>query len=282
MSEELKRDYEIGPEIGRGRFGVVYRCTSRSTGEAFALKSVDKSRLADAVDRDGAALEAKVTQLAAAGNPNVIQIHDAYEDADWIHLVMELCSGLDLFEWIRIRHGSPASEPEAAAVMAPLMQALAACHRRGVAHRDVKPDNVMFDGTGGVRLTDFGSAAFFGAGRRMVGLVGTPYYVAPEVVRGDEYGEKVDVWSAGVVMYVMLAGGAPPFYGETAGDIFTAVLRGNLRFPTRIFSGISPAAKDLMRRMMCKDVSRRFSAEQVLAHPWMRSGGKVRPAEELT
>uniref|UniRef100_A0A8I6WK80 Protein kinase domain-containing protein n=1 Tax=Hordeum vulgare subsp. vulgare TaxID=112509 RepID=A0A8I6WK80_HORVV len=106
----------------------------------------------------------------------------------------------------------------------------------------------------------------------MSSLVGTPYYVAPEVVSGTEYVEKVDVWSAGVVLYMMLSG-AVPFYGATAPEIFEAVLRGNLRFPPRAFAGVLPEAKDLMRRVLCKDVSRRLSAEQVLRHPWIASCG---------
>ncbi|XP_073002019.1 phosphoenolpyruvate carboxylase kinase 1-like [Typha latifolia] len=281
MSEELRREYEIGAEIGRGRFGVVRRCTSLSSGEPFAVKSVDKSLLADPIDCECAELEAKTTLLAGAGNPAVVQIHAIFEDQASIHLVMDLVDGPDLFEWIRLRLGSPPSEPEAADVVAQIAAALAACHRRGVAHRDVKPDNVLLDRGGRVRLADFGSAAGFGCGRRMTGLVGTPFYVAPEVVRGEEYGEKVDVWSAGVVMYVMLSSGeAAPFYGETAEETFKAVLRGNLRFPASIFAGVSPAAKDLMRRMMCKDVSRRFSAEQVLMHPWITSGGGLGAEEE--
>lgn len=99
----------------------------------------------------------------------------------------------------------------------------------------------------------------------MQGIVGTPYYVAPEVLRGEEYGEKIDVWSAGVVMYVMLAGGVPPFGGDSAQEVFESVLRSGLRFPSRLFAGVSPLAKDLLRRMICREVSRRFSAEQVLS-----------------
>ncbi|XP_022742791.1 phosphoenolpyruvate carboxylase kinase 2-like isoform X2 [Durio zibethinus] len=106
------------------------------------------------------------------------------------------------------------------------------------------------------------------------GVVGTPYYVAPEVVMGRAYNEKVDVWSAGVVLYVMLAG-VTPFYGETAEEIFEAVLRGNLRFPTRIFRSVSAEAKDLLRKMICRDVSKRWSAEQVLRHPWILNGGET-------
>ncbi|XP_010934324.2 phosphoenolpyruvate carboxylase kinase 2-like [Elaeis guineensis] len=278
MSEELRREYEIGAQIGRGRFGTVYRCVSAETGEEFAVKSIEKALLADIIDRECVEREAKIAQHAAAGNPRAVQVQDVYEDEEWLHVVMELCPGPDLFDRISGR-GEPLSEAEAAVVMAQLMEAVAVCHQRGVAHRDIKPDNVLFDRVGGLKLADFGSAECFGDGRPMRGLVGTPYYVAPEVVAGRDYDEKVDVWSAGVVLYIMLSG-MPPFYGDTAVEIFEKVLRANLRFPTRIFRTVSPAAKDLLRRMLCKDVSRRFSAEQVLGHPWITSGGGLRPAEE--
>uniref|UniRef100_A0A0D9W770 Protein kinase domain-containing protein n=1 Tax=Leersia perrieri TaxID=77586 RepID=A0A0D9W770_9ORYZ len=287
MSEELKRDFEIGEEIGRGRFGVVHRCASRATGDVYAVKSVDRSRLSDDLDRSLAALEPKLAQIAAAGNPSVVQVHAVYEDESWTHMVMDLCTGPDLLDWLRLRCGQPVPEPDAAAVIAQIAEALAVCHRRGVAHRDVKPDNVLIDASDGdgeaapprVRLADFGSAAWVGDGLSAEGLVGTPHYVAPEVVAGGEYGEKADVWSAGVVMYVLLTGGTLPFGGETASDVFAAVLRGSLRFPPRLFSGVSPAAKDLMRRMMSRDVYRRLSAEQVLRHPWIMSGGGTRDVQ---
>ncbi|CAD6243467.1 unnamed protein product [Miscanthus lutarioriparius] len=299
MSAELKRDYEIGAEIGRGRFGVVHRCTSRATGEAFAVKSVDRSQLADDLDRELAELEPKLAQLAGAGNPGVVQTHAVYEDEAWTHTVMDLCTGPDLLEWLGLRRGAPVPEPLAAAIVAQVAQALALCHRRGVAHRDVKPDNILIAGNDGkdeeedsgeaetaprVRLADFGSAAWVGAGGlgRAEGLVGTPHYVAPEVVGGGEYGAKADVWSAGVVMYALLSGGALPFGGESAAEVLAAVLRGSVRFPPRLFSGVSPAAKDLMRRMICRDEWRRFTAEQVLAHPWIVSGGGARAMERPT
>ncbi|TVU15222.1 hypothetical protein EJB05_38730 [Eragrostis curvula] len=284
MTDQLKRDYEIGEEIGRGRFGVVHRCVSRATGEPFAVKSVDRSSLADDLDRALAELEPKLAQLAAAGNPGVVQVRAVYEDDAWTHTVMDLCAGPDLLDWIALRRGAPVPEPEAAAIVAQLAEALAHCHRRGVAHRDVKPDNILLDLDDAdaappaprVRLADFGSAAWIGGGQSAEGLVGTPHYVAPEVVAGGEYGEKADVWSAGVVLYLLLSGGALPFGGDTPAEVFAAVLRGSPRFPPRLFTGVSPAAKDLMRRMMCRDVSRRFSAEQVLRHPWIQSGGGAR------
>ncbi|WVZ74544.1 hypothetical protein U9M48_022713 [Paspalum notatum var. saurae] len=306
MSAELKRDYEIGEEIGRGRFGVVRRCTSRATGESFAVKSVDRSQLADDLDRELVQLEPKLARLAGAGNPGVVQVHAVYEDEAWTHTVMDLCPGPDLLEWLGLRGGAPVPEPLAAAIVAQVAQALVLCHRRGVAHRDVKPDNILVDAAAAApdaedgdeedeaeseaeaapraRLADFGSAAWVGAGGlgRAEGLVGTPHYVAPEVVAGDEYGAKADVWSAGVVLYALLSGGALPFSGDSAVEVLAAVLRGSVRFPPRVFGGVSPAAKDLMRRMICRDEWRRFNAEQVLAHPWIVSGGGARALGQPT
>ncbi|CAD6241808.1 unnamed protein product [Miscanthus lutarioriparius] len=275
--EALRREYVIGEEIGRGRFGTVRRCYAAATGEPFALKTTPKAALreleADPLDLALAEQEPKVHLLASAASRHVVALHAAFEDADAVHLVLDLCPGGDLFALVSAR--GPLPEPEAAGLVAQLADALAGCHRRGVAHRDVKPDNLLFDASGALRLGDFGSADWFGDGRPLTGLVGTPYYVAPEVVAGKEYTEKVDVWSAGVVLYMMLSG-TVPFSGATAGDIFQAVLRGNVRFPPRAFAAVSPEAKDLMRRMLCKDVWRRLSAEQVLRHPWIVTrGGSV-------
>ncbi|CAH9108161.1 unnamed protein product [Cuscuta europaea] len=271
MSEELNRSYRVCEEIGRGRFGTVFRCFSPESGESFAVKSIDKRLIADdSVDRQCLVHEAKV-MLLLSPNPYVLRIFDVFEDDDHLHLVLELCSSSDLFDRLS---GRPVfSEAEALTVMVPLMEAIVHCHRLGVAHRDIKPDNVLFNEWGEMKLADFGSAECFREGQLMSGVVGTPYYVAPEVLAGRDYTEKVDVWSAGVILYIMLAG-VPPFYGDSAEEIFEAVLRSNLRFPTRMFSSVSPAAKDLLRRMLCRDVSRRFSAEKVLRHPWMTSNGE--------
>lgn len=261
MSEALKRDYQLCEEIGRGRFGTVFRCFSPVAAEFFACKSINKRALSDPVDRECLEKEPKVMSLLAP-HPHILQIVGVYEDEASLHMVMELCDSSDLFA--RINNQGFFHESEAASVMRPLLEAIAHCHRNGVAHRDIKPDNVMFDSRQRLKLADFGSAEWCGEGRGMKGVVGTPYYVAPEVLSGNEYTEKVDVWSAGVILYVMLAG-VPPFYGDSAAEIFEAVLRGNLRFPTRIFRTVSPAAKDLLRKMICKDVSRRLSAEQALS-----------------
>nr|GME20728.1 phosphoenolpyruvate carboxylase kinase 1-like [Ipomoea batatas] len=270
MSEALNRNYRVCEEIGRGRFGVVFKCYSPESGESFAVKSIDKRLIADdSVDRQCLFNEAKIMQLLSP-NPYVLRIFDVFEDDDHLHLVIELCRSSDLFERLSARQVF--SEAEALAVMVPLMDAIAHCHRLGVAHRDIKPDNVLFNEWDELKLADFGSAECFHESELMSGVVGTPYYVAPEVLAGRAYSEKLDVWSAGVILYIMLAG-VPPFYGDSAEEIFEAVLRANLRFPARFFNSVSPAAKDLLRRMLCKDVSRRFSAEQVLSNDFPLDSG---------
>lgn len=261
MSESLKRDFLVCDEIGRGRFGTVFRCFPAKGGDSLAVKSIDKRLISgDFLDAQCLLTEPKILQLLSP-HPHIINIHALYEDEIHLHLVLDLCDTPDLHCRISLR---VFTEPEAAVVISQLMEAVAHCHRLGVAHRDIKPDNILFDERNRLKLADFGSAEIFKEGEPMSGIVGTPYYVAPEVLSGKDYDEKVDVWSAGVVLYIMLAG-FPPFYGESAEETFEAVLRGNLRFPTRVFHSVSPTAKDLLRRMLCKDVSRRFSAEQVLS-----------------
>ncbi|XP_019192740.1 PREDICTED: phosphoenolpyruvate carboxylase kinase 2-like [Ipomoea nil] len=275
MSDSLKSDYQLCEEIGRGKFGTVHRCFLPATAQSFACKTIQKSLLLDPTDRDCLEKEPKILQLFT-GAANILQLFKVYEDEDYLHLVTELCDGGDLYE--RVSRG-PLSEPSAASVFRQLMSAISCCHRAGVAHRDVKPDNVLFDAQGNLKLADFGSAEWFGGGR-MSAVVGTPYYAAPEVLMRREYNEKVDVWSAGVILYIMLAG-VLPFRGDTTTETFEAVLRANLRFPAKIFRSVSPEAKDLLRKMICRDVSRRFCAEQVLRHPWVMSEGETRSMADM-
>ncbi|KAG7991821.1 hypothetical protein I3843_02G097300 [Carya illinoinensis] len=271
MTEALNRHYKLCEEIGRGRFGDVSRCILLETGSHYAVKSVDKRlTTGDSLEAQSLIAEPKVLHLLSQ-HPHVVNLHNHYEDDFHLHLVLDLCSPEDLYSRIVSRRVIP--EPEAAILMSQLVQAIAHCHSLGVAHRDIKPENILFDECNGLlKLADFGSAETFKDDELMSGVVGSPYYVAPEVLSGADYCEKVDVWSAGVVLYVMLAG-FPPFYGDSAVEIFDAVRRANLRFPTRFFQSVSPSAKNLIRKMLYRDVSRRLSAEQVLRHPWIISAG---------
>ncbi|KAI3739748.1 hypothetical protein L2E82_30159 [Cichorium intybus] len=180
-------------------------------------------------------------------------MHGLYEDDNYLHMVMDLYDSPDLFDRIS-KHGGVFSELEAFSVFCPLISESEAFRH---CHRDIKPDNVLFDSRGKLKLADFGLANWIGMNERrmMTGVVGTPYYVAPEVLSSRE---------------------------ETPAEPFEAVRPSNLRFPARIFRSVSSEVKDLLRKMLRKDVSRRFSAEQVLRHPWVVSGGEARSMGDLT
>ncbi|KAK4757030.1 hypothetical protein SAY87_007157 [Trapa incisa] len=274
MSQTLRDKYQLLEEIGRGRFGKIFRCFSAENGGIYAAKVIDKSLLEDATDRECLENEPKIMALLSP-HPNIVSIVDAFDSSDEsLAIVMDLCGSQNLYDRIA-RSGRAMAEPDAASLMKQLLLAVAHCHRLGVAHRDIKPENVFFDLRGAtVKLGDFGSAVWLGGGS-VTGVVGTPYYVAPEVLTGRDYGEKVDVWSCGVIIYIMLSGGIPPFYGDSAEDIFEAVVRANLRFPPKIFRSVSASAKDLIRKMVCRDASRRISAEQALRHPWILGEGQT-------
>ncbi|KNA06039.1 hypothetical protein SOVF_184150 [Spinacia oleracea] len=275
------RDYDVIEEIGRGRFGVVFKCKSRSTGEIFAVKSVDKSLVSgDATDKQSLIDEPKallLLSLSSTSSSYVTRLHSTYDTPSHLHLVLDYSPFPSLYDVVSLRHRIP--EPESKSIGFSLLQAVLHCHQNGVVHRDIKPDNIMFDPVNKrVKLCDFGSAGFVNeGGATMSEVVGTPYYVAPEILEGKEYCEKVDVWSAGVVLYITLAG-FPPFCGERVEEIFDKVLKGNLRFPFRVFGNFSPSVKDLLRKMICKDVSRRLSAQEALRHPWFTESPQVEGA----
>lgn len=260
MCEALKSSYQLFEEIGRGKFGTVLRCFSPIKNRFFACKVIDKSLLVDPTDRECLENEPKAMTLLFP-HPNIVQIFDVFDSEDSLCMVTELCETETLYD--RLVH-RVFSEVEAATFMKQLLHAVAHCHSAGVVHRDIKPENLLFDSRGSLKLADFGSAVLSPGGKTIEGIVGTPYYVAPEVLMGRMYDEKVDLWSAGVIMYLLLSG-IPPFYGESAEEIFEAVKRGNVRFPLKLFRSISSAAKDLIRKLICRDVSKRLSAEQALS-----------------
>ncbi|KAJ7520758.1 hypothetical protein O6H91_19G021900 [Diphasiastrum complanatum] len=257
----LAAEYELGRKLGNGQFGVIRLCTNKHTGEEFACKSIQKSSLLSAEDVDDVRREIQVMKRVV-GHPNIVELKAVYEDQDWVHLVMELCEGGELFDYIT--QNEEFSEQEAAQVCKILMDVLKHCHSRGVIHRDLKPENILLfkkKSLFPVKVADFGLAVNADHGQKFSGMAGSAYYIAPEVLKGD-YGEEIDVWSAGVILYILLSG-VPPFWDETEKGIFDAIRNGKLDLSSSPWPSMSAEVKDLLKGMLCPDVKQRLTPEQV-------------------
>ncbi|KAK0595892.1 hypothetical protein LWI29_010904 [Acer saccharum] len=264
---DLKDRFALGEQLGWGQFGVIRVCSDKFSGEVFACKSIAKDRLVTSDDAHSVKLEIEImTRLS--GHPNVVDLKAVYEDEDYVHLVMELCAGGELFHWLE-KYGR-FSEAEARVLFRHLMQVVLYCHEIGVVHRDLKPENILLAtkaSSSPIKLADFGLATYIQPGQKLHGTVGSPFYIAPEVLTGG-YNQAADVWSAGVILYILLSG-MPPFWGNTKSRIFDAVREADLRFPSKPWDSMSESARSLVRGMLSTDPSQRLTAQQVLDHSWM-------------
>ncbi|KAK9209716.1 hypothetical protein WN944_002084 [Citrus x changshan-huyou] len=271
--EDVKLHYSFGKELGRGQFGVTYLCTENSTGRQFACKSISKRKLVTKNDKDDIKREIQIMQHLS-GQPNIVEFKGAYEDKQSVHVVMELCAGGELFD--RIIAKGHYSERAAASICRSIVNVVHICHFMGVMHRDLKPENFLLsskDENALLKATDFGLSVFIEEGKVYRDIVGSAYYVAPEVLR-RRYGKEIDIWSAGVILYILLSG-VPPFWAETEKGIFDAILQGDIDFESAPWPTISSSAKDLVRRMLTQDPKKRITSAQVLEHPWIKEGGEA-------
>nr|XP_017251361.1 PREDICTED: calcium-dependent protein kinase 20-like isoform X2 [Daucus carota subsp. sativus] len=272
-SGNLKDFYSLGKKLGQGQFGTTHLCTEKKSGKEFACKSIAKRKLVSKEDVEDVRREIQIMHHLA-GHPNVISIVAAHEDAVAVYVVMELCTGGELFD--RIIQRGHYSERKAAELARVIVNVVEACHSLGVLHRDLKPENFLFvneEEEAPLKTIDFGLSVFFKPGEMFTDVVGSPYYVAPEVLR-KFYGQPCDIWSAGVIIYILLSG-VPPFWDETEQGIFEQVLKGELDFVSEPWPSISEGAKDLVRKMLVRDPSKRLTAHEVLCHPWVKVDGSA-------
>ncbi|KAI6707145.1 hypothetical protein NL676_010107 [Syzygium grande] len=269
--EDVRATYVFGRELGRGQFGVTYLVTHKETKQQFACKSIATRKLVNRDDIEDVRREVQIMHHLT-GHRNIVELKGAYEDRHSVNLVMELCAGGELFD--RIIAKGHYSERAAANLCRQIVTVVHNCHTMGVMHRDLKPENFLFlstDENSPLKATDFGLSVFFKQGDVFRDLVGSSYYVAPEVLRRN-YGAEADTWSAGVILYILLSG-VPPFWGENERAIFDSVLRGHIDFVSDPWPSISSSAKDLVKKMLRADPKERLSAVEVLNHPWMREDG---------
>ncbi|XP_073295395.1 calcium-dependent protein kinase 10 [Primulina huaijiensis] len=273
LRTKISDKYILGRELGRGEFGVTYLCTDRETREALACKSISKKKLRTAVDIEDVRREVEIMS-SLPEHPNVVKLRATYEDNEAVHLVMELCEGGELFDRIVAR--GHYSERAAAGVARTVAEVVRMCHQNGVVHRDLKPENFLFASkkeNAALKAIDFGLSVFFKPGERFNEIVGSPYYMAPEVLKRN-YGPEVDIWSAGVILYILLCG-VPPFWAESEQGVALAILRGVIDFKREPWPQVSESAKSLVRQMLEPDPQKRLTAQQVLEHPWIQNAKKA-------
>lgn len=269
--------YELDKEVGRGHFG--HTCLAKVKkgelkGQSVAVKVITKAKMTTAIAIEDVKREVKILK-ALTGHHNLVKFYDACEDESSVYIVMEFCEGGELLDRILAR-GGKYSEEDAKVVVAQILSIVAFCHLQGVVHRDLKPENFLFttnDEDAQLKAIDFGLSDFVRPDGRLNDIVGSAYYVAPEVLHRS-YSIEADVWSIGVITYILLCG-SRPFWARTESGIFKSVLKSDPTFDDAPWPSVSDQAKDFVKRLLVKDRHRRMTAVQALTHPWIRGHQKL-------
>lgn len=256
--------YDIGPQLGRGRFSKVCEATHKKTGVKHAVKIIDKCKL---IATEKELLRTEIAILKLVTHPNIIRLHDVYEDKQYIFIVTELVGGGELFN--RIVGRSRYTESEARLVMAPLLESVAYLHRLGIVHRDIKPENILCgEKLNDLKIADFGLSKLVHPEEIMRMPCGTLNYVAPEVLSLVGYGREADIWSVGVIMFLLLRGELP-FHGKTKNEIIHKTTHADVNLEgDSAWNSVSPSGKALLKGLLTKDRTKRLTAQDALRHDW--------------
>jgi len=253
--------------LGEGSYGFVSKAKNKSTEAIRACKTIRKAALKNSDD-----LKREIAVMKQLDHPNICKLYESFEDHKHIYLIIELCTGGELFD--RIIEVGHLSEAQCANLMQKMLRAIFYMHELHLTHRDLKPENFLFTNKDPIekstlKLIDFGLARSFKTGQMLTTKAGTPYYVAPQVLAG-KYTEMADIWSLGVIMYVMLCG-YPPFYGDTDQEVLEKVRAGVVVFQAADWKGISEDAKILIKNLLKMNDKDRYTAEQALNHEWIKN-----------
>jgi len=258
-------DYILGDELGSGGCATVYLGVNRKTQEKVAIKKLDKSGF------ELALLERELRIMDALEHPAIVRLLAAYKSPKFVDLVLELVTGGELFDAI-VERGT-FSESNACFVMKQLLDGIAYCHQRGVAHRDLKAENILIADKAElkVKIADFGLANVLGTTANLVTACGTPDYVAPEILQGLPYGPEVDLWSLGILAYILMCG-YPPFWGENQTDLFKRIIECQYVFTYDDWEEISDTGVNFVTKLLIGTPEDRMTARQALHHPWFVVG----------
>jgi len=250
--DEIAKYYEIKEKLGTGSFAVVKRAVSKSDGKQFAIKVIKKTKLNT---EELAVVHDEVEIMHKINHPHCVQLYEMFETSKKIYMVMELLTGGELFDRI-VAKGSY-SEREASDLVKDITSAIQYLHSIGIVHRDLKPENLIYlnqRADSPIKITDFGLAKFRSGSKleAMTTACGTPGYVAPEVLKNEPYGKAVDMWSLGVILYILLCG-FPPFYHESTAALYKQIKKGEYDFPDPYWTDISDSAKNLVQCLLTVD-----------------------------
>jgi serine/threonine protein kinase len=265
---QIKSAYSIGAKLGTGGFAVVRKCKRRSDNKYFALKVINKKNLEK---DDLAILESEVSIMRIINHKNIVHLYDVFDSKSKMCLVLDLLEGGELFD--RIIEKGHLTEKLAADAFSQILSSLNFLHEKFIVHRDLKPENLLFetkDDNSPIKLIDFGLAGSCKSGPLKTPC-GTPNYVAPEILRKQPYATQADMWSAGVILYIILCG-FPPFYDENddLSRLYKKIKRADYEMPSPYWDPVSNGAKDLVKRLLQPDPKKRLSARQALQHEWLK------------
>jgi calcium-dependent protein kinase len=269
--------YSIIGVLGKGSFGRVYRVKHKISGDIRAVKVLSKENISEA-GRSKILFEVEV--LRSLDHPNILTVFEVYEDEKQFCIVTELCMGGELFD--KIISVKRFSEETAANYLYQIMSAVLTCHEKGIVHRDLKPENILFTSEtldSPLKVIDFGTSRKLEAKSTLSSLTGTAYYIAPEVIKGN-YDFKCDIWSCGVILFIMLCG-YPPFRGNSEEAILSNISRGHFSFSGKEWAGVSQEAKGLIMKMLTKNPQRRPTAKEIFNDPWVQNTIKIGKNKEI-
>jgi len=264
--------YEEINLLGEGSFGKVFKVSHKLSKVIRAMKIINKK---DALigNETEAALIKEINILKSLDHPNILKVYEYFNNKRRLYIITELCTGGELFD--KISNEKCFNEKIASHVMRQLLSAVQYCHANGIIHRDLKPENILIESVEEynkefftIKVIDFGTSDKLAKNKMMDKQIGTPFYIAPEVLN-NSYNEKCDIWSCGVIMYILLCG-VPPFFGNTDEEIYRAVKEGKYTMDGPEWAEISREAKDLIKVMLRKDITKRVSAEEALNHTWFK------------
>eukprot|EP01039_Chlorochromonas_danica_P001280 gene1280-1398_t len=269
--------YKLGDVLGEGGYSIVKLGISNVDKKKVAVKIVAKNGLSRA---DEESLREEVKILSALTHPNIVRAYDFFEEEKSFYVILEYLDGGELFD--RIVKKTFYNEKEARDLVVILLRALKYLHDRNIVHRDLKPENLLMtskDDDANVKLADFGFAAECTECNLTV-QCGTPGYIAPEIISGKPYGKPVDMWSFGVIFYILL-GGYPPFQDDNEHALMRKITRGEYQFHKDYWGSVSDEAKDLIRGLLTVDMNQRLTIDQALSHSWVKAADETLAARNL-